>query len=184
MEPEEVKRLAGALAAAGIAVTILPATDLFLTGRGAGKLAPRGLAPGALLAANGVTVSLSSNNILNPFTPYGDGSLIRVANIFANVAQLASDPQIEAVYAMISTAASRQLGAPCAISAGQPADIVLVDAPDAVSAIRTVAPVLAGWKRGRQSFRRERAELLFPADQARASLLRKAERSSCGSPRR
>jgi hypothetical protein len=31
------------------------------------------------------------NNILNPLTPFGNGSLIRMANIYANIAQ-AIDP--------------------------------------------------------------------------------------------
>jgi cytosine deaminase len=35
-----------------------------------------------------VNCSLSSNNVLNPATPYGDCSLIRMANLYANVMQI------------------------------------------------------------------------------------------------
>lgn len=163
MPPEDVETLAGRLAAAGIAVSILPATDLFLTGRDTDLLVPRGIAPGAVLAARGVNVSLGSNNILNPFTPYGDASLARMANLFANVAQLSTGAELMAVFDMVTVAAARLLGVPYGIAAGLPADIVLVDAPDPVTAIRTVAPVLTGWKHGRQSFTRSKAELLRPA---------------------
>jgi len=162
MAPDRVASLARQLAGAGIAVTILPATDLFLTGRDADRLVPRGLAPGMVLAENGVTVSIASNNILNPFTPFGDASLGRMANLFANVAQLSRDADIAAVFEMVTGDAARLLGAPFGLSPGAPADIVLVDAPDAVRAVRTNAPVLAGWKRGRQSFRRDRPQLLRP----------------------
>ena len=41
-----------------------------------------------LLVAHGVNCSLSTNNVLNPATPYGDCSLIRMANLHANVLQV------------------------------------------------------------------------------------------------
>src|SRR6185436_6120633 len=84
----EVRTLARQLADAGIAVTVLPATDLFLMGRDQDHSVRRGVADANLLIAEGVNCSLSSNNILNPATPYGDCSLIRMANLYANVLQL------------------------------------------------------------------------------------------------
>jgi cytosine/creatinine deaminase len=159
MPPGEVTQMACVLANAGIAVTILPATDLFLTARDAEWLIPRGVAPAKMLAREGVTVSLSSNNILNPFTPFGDASLIRTANLFANVAQLSRDADILAVFDMVTRSAACQLGVPYGLSAGEPANIVLIDAPDPLSAVRTNAPVLAGWKAGRQTFRRDRPQI-------------------------
>ncbi|MEJ7666141.1 MAG: hypothetical protein WKG07_44830 [Hymenobacter sp.] len=39
------------------------------------------------LQALGLTTTISSNNILNAFTPYGDASLVRMANMYANIAQ-------------------------------------------------------------------------------------------------
>ena len=69
-------------------VTVLPATDLFLMGRDQDHSVRRGVADANLLVAHGVNCSLSSNNVLNPATPYGDCSLIRMANLYANVLQL------------------------------------------------------------------------------------------------
>jgi hypothetical protein len=40
-------------------------------------------------STGGCNCSISSNNILNPFTPFGDGSLIRMANLHANILQIA-----------------------------------------------------------------------------------------------
>ena len=37
---------------------------------------------------HGCNCSISTNNILNPFTPFGDCSLIRIANLHANVLQV------------------------------------------------------------------------------------------------
>jgi cytosine deaminase len=39
---------------------------------------------------------------------------------------------------------------------------VLIDAPSASDAIRSIAPVVAGWKKGRKTFSRPRAELYRP----------------------
>lgn len=162
MAPDEVEAMARRLANAGIGLVVLPATDLFLLGRGADRLVPRGLAPAHLLAANGVTVAAASNNILNPFTPYGDASLGRMANLFANVAQLSRDADLRLAFDMVTSNAARLLGAEYGLTEGAAADIVLVDAPDPVSAVREIAPPIAGWKAGRKTFTRPRATLLRP----------------------
>ena len=163
MPPERVAGLARQMAAAGIGLVVLPATDLFLMGRGADRLVPRGLAPAALLRANGVRTAVASNNILNPFTPYGDASLGRMANLYANVAQLSRDEDLAAAFDMVSADAARLIGVDTyRLVEGGPADIVLLDAPDPVSAVREVAPALSGWKAGRKTFARPRAQLLRP----------------------
>ena len=94
MPPAEVAALARRLADSGIAVTVLPATDLFLMGRDHDHKVPRGVADANLLLDHGVNCSLSTNNVLNPATPYGDCSLIRIANLYANVLQLDRPPQL------------------------------------------------------------------------------------------
>ena len=87
LPPERFAETARRLADAGVAVTVLPATDLFLMGREHDHNVPRGVAPAHKLLEHGVTCSLATNNVLNPFTPFGDCSLIRMANLYANVAQ-------------------------------------------------------------------------------------------------
>ncbi|RIY00268.1 amidohydrolase [Aureimonas flava] len=149
MEPAAVEAVARRLAAAGIAVTVLPATDLFLTGRDAGRLVPRGLAPAHLLRRMGVTATIATNNVLNPFTPFGDASLSRMANLYANVAQLASDEEMEAVFAMVSADAARLMGRTHDLRIGAPADFVLLDAASPAAAVREIAAPIASWRRGR-----------------------------------
>jgi cytosine deaminase len=153
MPPAELDRLGADLASAGITVTALPATDLFILGQ---------LAPLQRLKALGVEVTLGSNNILNPFTPYGDTSLLRMANLYANTAQLSRDDDLAASFEMVSSAPARLLGASHGLTVGAPADIVLIDAPDAAMAVRTMAPTLAGYKRGVKTFTRPRPMLHTP----------------------
>jgi cytosine deaminase len=86
--PADLATAAKRLAASGVAVTVLPATDLFLTGRDHDHNIPRGVTPVHRLLAHGVNCSISTNNVLNPFTPFGDCSLIRMANLYANITQV------------------------------------------------------------------------------------------------
>lgn len=153
-EAKAVDAIAPRLAAANIGVITLPATDLFLLGREFTGLVPRGLAPLERLRGKGTAVALATNNVLNPFTPYGDGNLMRIANLYANVAQLSRDDDLAAAFDMVSSAAAAMMGRPYGIAVGGTADLVLFDATSPTEAVRRVAPPLRGWKLGRESFAR------------------------------
>lgn len=147
----------------GVAVTILPATDLYLMGRSHNHAVPRGVVQAEPLRRAGVTCSISTNNVLNPFTPYGDGSLIRMANLYANVCHVARDADLAGCMDMITGSAARLLRlTDYGIRVGGPADLVAIDALNPMDAVATVALPLWGLKRGRPSFNRPRAELHRP----------------------
>lgn len=164
LPPAEVAALARRLAAAGIAVTVLPATDLYLMGRGRDHAVVRGVADANFLSANGVTCSLSSNNILNPATPYGDCNLIRMANLHANVLQIAAPEQLRELFLMLTERSARLLNLKdYGIVVGNPADLCVIDAQTPEQAIAEIRPPLAVWKRGRRTVIRHPPELLRPA---------------------
>jgi cytosine deaminase len=151
------------LAAAGIAVTVLPATDLFLMGRAFEHDVPRGVTPAHRLAALGVTCSLATNNVLNPFTPFGDASLGRIANLYANIAQLGRRAEMLCCLDMVTASPARLMRcADYGIAIGNPADLVVMDAVDPALAIAEIAPPLMGFKRGIQTFERPAAWLIRP----------------------
>ena len=163
MGEARIATIAKRLAGAGIALTVLPATDLFLNGRGRDRLVPRGVAPAHRLAQAGVVTSIATNNVLNPFTPFGDASLVRMANLYANVAQLSRDEDIAQVFDMVTASPARQLGAAYGLAEGGPATVVLLDADSAKAAVREVGRVLAGWKDGVKSFDNGRSRIFRPA---------------------
>ena len=155
--------IAAQLARAGVAVTILPATDLYLMGRSHAHAVPRGVVPAEPLRRAGVTCSLATNNVLNPFTPYGDGSLIRIANLYANVCHVARPAELAGCLDMITGSAARLLRLPdYGIAVGFAADLVAIDAANPADAIASVAQPLWGLKHGRRSFTRPRAALHRP----------------------
>jgi cytosine/creatinine deaminase len=143
------------LADAGVAVTVLPATDLFLMGRGIDHHIPRGVAPAHRLAAHGVTCSLATNNVLNPFTPFGDCSLLRLANLYANVAQLGRPAELAQCLDMVTRAPAALMNAgDYGIAVGNPADLVVLDAQDGAGAVAEIAQPLFGLKSGWRTFTR------------------------------
>lgn len=161
LPPAEVAALARQLADAGIGVTVLPATDLFLMGRDQDYGVRRGVADANLLLEQGVTCSLSSNNILNPATPYGDGSLVRMANLYANVLQLDRPAQLRQCFDMLTERSARLLNLKdYGLTLGHPADIVILDAETPEQAIAEISRPVACFKNGRQTVRWHAPELL------------------------
>jgi cytosine deaminase len=151
------------LADAGVAVTVLPATDLFLMGRGHAYSVPRGVAPAHRLLDHGVICSLATNNVLNPFTPFGDCSLLRIANLYANVAQIGRQHELAACFDMVSALPAKLMNcSDYGIAVGKPADVVVLDCRDRATAVAEVAAPLFGLKRGRRSFDRPAAALYPP----------------------
>ena len=159
MAPGDVAAMARRLRDAGIGVVALPATDLFLMGRDADRLQPRGVAPLATMARAGVRCAVASNNIMNPFTPYGDANLARMANLFANVAHLSTDDDLRACFDMVASEAATLIGLAHRLRVGDPATMVVLDAPDPAMAVRAIAPARAGWVRGRPTFDRPAPQL-------------------------
>ena len=107
LPPDRFAALARSLADSGIAVTVLPATDLFLMGRDQDHAVRRGVADANVLCEHGVQCSLSTNNVLNPATPYGDCSLMRIANLYANVMFLDRPAELRRCFEMLTTRSAR-----------------------------------------------------------------------------
>jgi cytosine/creatinine deaminase len=155
--------LAKRMAAAGVALTVLPATDLFMQGRDQEHDVRRGVADANLWVEHGVNCSISTNNLLNPFTPYGDGSLIRMANLQANVCQIGHQHQLRECFAMLTERSARLMNLrDYGIAVGNPADIVVLDAATPEQAVAEIRPVLAAFKGGRRTVTRARTELHRP----------------------
>lgn len=163
LPPDRFASCARRLADAGVAVTVLPSTDLFLMGRGATHAIPRGVASAHALLSHGVNCTIATNNVLNPFTPFGDGSLVRMANLAANVGHAGRPDDLRQCLAMITTRAAAAMNLrDYGIEVGHKADLVALDATDEAEAIAALAQPLWGMKSGRRTFTRARPVLHHP----------------------
>ncbi|MDA9397396.1 amidohydrolase family protein [Bradyrhizobium sp. CCBAU 45389] len=162
LPPERMKAATAQLAKAGVAVTVLPATDLYLMGREATHNAPRGLTLAHKLAGDGVLCSVATNNVLNPFTPFGDASLLRMANFYANVAH-ASVSDFDTCLDLVTDLPARLMNlGDYGVKVGNPADLIVLDTRDSRFAIAELPDVMMGFRGGRQTFARQRAMLFRP----------------------
>ncbi len=151
----QLRDIAHQIADSGVAVTVLPATDLFLMGRSQDHNVPRGIARADILMQHGVTCSLATNNVLNAFTPFGDCSLTRMANLYANAAQLGRREDLARCMEMISISAAKLMNRPSrGIEVGAAADLIALPCPDGATAIAEIAHPFLGLKGGRSSFTR------------------------------
>lgn len=163
MPPDRRQAAARMMADAGVALTVLPSTDLFLMGRDSPHSVPRGLAPAHCFAEHGVRCAISTNNVLNPFTPFGDCSLLRMANLYANVAQLGELGAFEKCLDMVTVAPAHLLNLKdYGIVPGNPADIVVLDAERSSLALAELAQPLFAFKNGRRTFTRPAGVLHRP----------------------
>ena len=163
LEPAEFERITRRLADAGVAVTVLPSTDLYLMGRHQDHSVLRGVVPVHEMLRHGVNCNLSSNNVLNPFTPFGDCSLIRMANLYANVCQVGQIDDTIECFDMVTRRSAALLNLDdYGIEVGKAADLVVIDNTDRQGAVAELSQPLMGIKRGHVTFRREPARLLRP----------------------
>ncbi|MGQ0524598.1 MAG: amidohydrolase family protein [Betaproteobacteria bacterium] len=161
----ELAALGRRLADSGVAVAVLPTTDLYTSGRHQEHSVMRGVADANALVARGANCAIATNNVLNPFTPYGDCSLTRIANLYANIVQRGTDEDLAECFAMISARPARIMRRDdYGIAVGNPADLVVWNAKTSAEAIATVAQPRAGYKRGKQLYQRDMPALQRPSD--------------------
>jgi cytosine deaminase len=138
LPPSVAKPIIEDLAEARIGIVTLPAANLFLQGREADALAPRGLTRVPDLLAAGVPVACASDNIQDPFVPVGTGDMIELGRWTLLAAHLLSDG-LGAALRMITTTPAGFMGldADYGVNEGALADLLVVNAADAEDMLMT-----------------------------------------------
>ena len=155
LEVPDLERVTRRLADVGVAVTVLPSTDLYLMGRHQDHNVLRGVVPVHKMLRHGVNCNLSSNNVLNPFTPFGDCSLIRMANLYANICQVGQIDDTIECFDMVTRRSAELLNLDdYGVEVGKSADLVVIDNKDRQSAVAELSQPLMGLKKGRPTFTR------------------------------
>jgi cytosine deaminase len=142
----DADRAIEALAASGVALTVMPTTNLYLQDMIPGR-SPRlrGLAPAQELRAAGVQVLLGSDNVRDPFYPMGIHDPLESLRLAALAAHLAPGEWVDA----ITNAPARALGlSPQRLVVGATADFLLLPAPDVLAALAHPAVPRQVWRAG------------------------------------
>lgn len=132
-----IRSTASRVANAGINVTALPHTNLFLQGRGIATAIPRGITPVAILREAGVNVAAGADNVQDPFNPMGRADPLETASLMVMAAHQLPDQAIQ----MVTSNASKVVhNLSSAIEVGQQANLVAVPASNVREAIAMGPP--------------------------------------------
>lgn len=107
---DNLARLADRMARAEIALAVLPATNLFLQGRGHENAIPRGLAPLSALRERGVRVVIGTDNVRDAFMPLGRHDPLWALSLAVLAAHL--DAPMGQWLPLVTTEARAALGLP------------------------------------------------------------------------
>ncbi len=139
LDPAALAPLAARVRDAGVSILVLPATDLYLMGRRDARNVRRGLAPVRRLLDAGVNVAVATNNVQNPFTPFGDADLLRIANLLATAAHFGTTDDLVRVLDMATVNGARALRrGDYGLVEGARADLVLLDCTEPAEAVGAI----------------------------------------------
>ena len=134
---------------ADLHIMSLPATDLFINGRGDQEKQRRGLTPVKLLLEKGVNVVVGVNNVRNPFTPFGKADPLETAWLLAVTAYMGGDADACQLIRMLTEGAARALGIErYGLRIGAQADMVLFPVPSERDILLDKPERRTVWKRG------------------------------------
>jgi cytosine deaminase len=142
---EQQRKVAHAVAAAGVSVVALPATNLYLQGRDHQQAMPRGLTAVRALREAGVVVAAGGDNLQDPFNPVGRGDPFETAGLMILTAHLSPAE----AWATVTTEAALSVGRePAGMKAGAPADLLAVRAGSLREAVANAPVDRMVWRRG------------------------------------
>jgi len=96
------------------------------------------------LLAGGVNVCLGQDDISDSFYPFGRNNMLEVAFLAAHLLWMTTRPEMETLYDMVTTRAAQAIGVPeHTLQVGAPANLVVLEAPDVLEALREHAAPLA-----------------------------------------
>ena len=135
LPPERLAPVLELVREAGIGIVTLPITNLYLQGREATHLPPRGLTAVRAILDAGIPLAAGGDNLRDPFNPVGRADPFETTALLVAAGHLRPSEALAAV----TTGARTVLGLPpVGVEPGRPADLILVPDTD-------LGEVLAGW---------------------------------------
>ncbi|MEM7029896.1 MAG: amidohydrolase family protein [Chloroflexota bacterium] len=148
VDPNRARRVIDKVAKAQITVVTLPSCNLVLMGRNMTPT-PRGTTPVKALLEQGVNVCAASDNVHDPFNPFGDYDLLQIANINAHTAHLTGEMELYTSLNMVSKFPAQAMSnSNYGLEDGCIADLVVVDTTRVLNAVVSPPSRLATFKAG------------------------------------
>jgi cytosine deaminase len=149
MDNYYVSKLIALMAEAQVHVASNPCVNITLQGRFDTYPKRRGLTRVPELMAAGLTVAFGQDDMMDPWYALGSADMLEVASMGLHVAQMTSQSAMRQCFEAITTNPARILGLQgYGLEKGCHADFVLLQARDAVEALRLKATRLKVFRRG------------------------------------
>lgn len=150
MDNYYVSKLLPLIREAGVAAIANPLINITLQGRHDTYPKRRGMTRVPELLAAGVEVAFGHDCVQDPWYSLGSGDMLEVAHMGLHVAQMTGQDAMRACYQAVTSTPARILGLrDYGVAVGNHADLVLLDAPDPVAAIRLRAARRLVMRRGK-----------------------------------
>jgi cytosine deaminase len=150
MDNYYVSKLLPLMAESGIQAVCNPLINIHIQGRHDTYPKRRGLTRVPELLAAGVNVAFGHDCVMDPWYPMGTHDMLEVAHMGAHCLQMMGAAQADDLLAMVTSRGAAVLNRQdYGIRKGNPADCVILQASDAMQAIRLRAARLQVFRRGR-----------------------------------
>lgn len=149
MDNYYVSKLIPLIAESQVSVIANPLINITLQGRHDTYPKRRGMTRVPELMAAGVNVAFGHDCVMDPWYGMGSGDMLEVAHMGLHVAQMTSQKGIKACFEAVTTNAAKVMHLEgYGIAPGCDASFVLLQAKDAIEAIRLRAHRLTVWRKG------------------------------------
>ena len=150
MDNYYVSKLLPLIAESGVSVIANPLINITLQGRHDTYPKRRGMTRVPELMAAGVNVAFGHDCVMDPWYGMGSGDMLEVAHMGLHVAQMTSQKGIRACFDAVTINAAKVMHLEgYGIEVGCDASFVLLQARDAIEAIRLRANRLQVWRKGK-----------------------------------
>ncbi|UUZ63593.1 amidohydrolase family protein [Polaromonas sp. P1-6] len=150
MDNYYVSKLLPLIAESGVSVIANPLINITLQGRHDTYPKRRGMTRVPELMAAGVNVAFGHDCVMDPWYGMGSGDMLEVAHMGLHVAQMTSQKGIRQCFDAVTTNAAKVMHLQgYGLESGCDASFVLLQARDAIEAIRLRANRLKVWKKGK-----------------------------------
>ncbi len=148
MPKDEAQRIIDKVAQADINIITLPSANLVLQGRSDTNRVRRGLTRVKDLLAAGVNVCAASDNVQDPFNPFGNYDLLWLANLAAHAAHLTGATERRTVWDLVTLNPAKTLGLNYGLRKGCDADFVVLESQEVSASLAQIPPRRAVFKQG------------------------------------
>ncbi|PRO66434.1 amidohydrolase family protein [Alkalicoccus urumqiensis] len=125
---DEAAEMIRLMKTAGLQAVTLPAANMYLQGREDRGLVRRGTTRIRELLDAGIPLASASDNVVDPFHPFGRGDLLQIAQLTGYAAHMVSPEDWKTLAEMISRVPKEMMGLPEGIHPGEKASFMIVDA--------------------------------------------------------